>query len=119
MRQLGGALGVAVLGSVLSSAYRTSITPHLKHIPALAHNPADLQTVSSSITSTLGFAAHAGTAGQALVAPATNAFIGAMHDAAAASVLVGIIGIVVALRWLPGRVGSPAQARLPEAAVDV
>jgi hypothetical protein len=25
-----------------------------------------------------------------------------MHDAAGASVLVGIIGIVVALRWLPG-----------------
>jgi hypothetical protein len=117
MRQLGGALGVAVLGSILSSAYRTSITPQLKHIPALAHNPADLQTVSSSITSTLGFAAHAGTAGHALSAPAISAFIGAMHDAAAASVLVGIIGIVVALRWLPGRVPSVAPAP-PEVAAD-
>jgi DHA2 family multidrug resistance protein-like MFS transporter len=117
MRQLGGALGVAVLGSILSSAYRTSITPHLEHIPALAHNPTDLQTVSSSITSTLGFAAHAGTAGHTLSDPAISAFIGAMHDAAAASVLVGIIGIVVALRWLPGRVRSVA-ATLPEVAAD-
>jgi len=117
MRQLGGALGVAVLGSILSSAYRTSITPHLDHIPALAHNPGDLQTVSSSITSTLSFAAHAGTAGHALSAPAISAFIGAMHDAAAASVLVGIIGIVVALRWLPGRVRSEAPAE-PDAAAE-
>jgi predicted MFS family arabinose efflux permease len=117
MRQLGGALGVAVLGSILSSTYRTSITPQLKHIPALAHHPADLQTVSSSITSTLGFAAHAGAAGQALSAPAINAFIGAMHDAAGASVVVGIIGIVVALRWLPGRVRPMAPA-LPEVAAD-
>jgi MFS transporter, DHA2 family, multidrug resistance protein len=117
MRQLGGALGVAVLGSILSSAYRTSITPHLAHIPALAHNPAVLQTVSSSITSTLGFAAHAGAAGHALSAPAISAFIGAMHDAAAASVLVGIIGIVVALRWLPGRVPSVAATQ-PKVAAD-
>lgn len=117
MRQLGGALGVAVLGSILSSAYRTSITPHLKHIPALAHNPADLQTVSSSITSTLGFAAHAGTAGHTLSAPAISAFISAMHDAAAASVVVGIIGVVVALRWLPGQVRSAVPA-LPKVAAD-
>jgi len=118
MRQLGGALGVAVLGSILSSAYRTSITPHLKQIPALAHNPADLQTVSSSITSTLSFAAHAGTAGHTLTAPAISAFIGAMHDAAAASVVVGIIGIVVALRWLPGRVRSVAPVQPEVAAAD-
>ena len=118
MRQLGGALGVAVLGSILSSAYRTSITPHLKHIPALAHNPAALHDVSSSITATLGFAAHAGSRGAARsVAPAISAFIHAMHDAAAASVVVGIIGIVVALRWLPGRVRSVAPAQ-PEVAAE-
>jgi MFS transporter, DHA2 family, multidrug resistance protein len=117
MRQLGGALGVAVLGSILSSAYRTSITPHLDHIPALAHNPGDLRTVSSSITSTLTYAAHAGSAGHTLTAPAIDAFIGAMHDAAAASVVVGIIGIVVALRWLPGRVSSAAPAQ-PKVAAE-
>ena len=110
MRQLGGALGVAILGSILSSAYRTTITPKLERIPALAHNPGALHDAASSITATLSFAAHAGPAGRALVDPATNAFIGAMHGAALAAVAVGIIGIVISLRWLPGRVAPEADA---------
>jgi Na+/melibiose symporter-like transporter len=111
MRQLGGALGVAILGSILSSAYRTTITPKLERIPALAHNPGALHDAASSITATLSFAAHAGPAGRALVDPATNAFIDAMHGAALAAVAVGIIGIVISLRWLPGRVAPAADAR--------
>jgi len=103
MRQLGAALGVAILGSILSSAYRGAITPHLQRIPALAHSASSLHAVSASITATLSFAAHAGPAGHSLVEPATSAFINAMHEAAWASVLVGVIGIVVALCWLPGR----------------
>ena len=37
-----------------------------------------------------------------------------MHEAALASVMVGVVGIVVALAWLPGRVRAaahPAGAR--------
>jgi MFS transporter, DHA2 family, multidrug resistance protein len=114
-RQLGGALGVAILGSVLSSAYRAQITPQLDRIAALAHDPASLRAVSSSITATLSFAAHAGTGGRALVLPATDAFIHAMHAAAAGSALVGLIGMIVALRWLPGRIAAPSPTPSPAA----
>jgi DHA2 family multidrug resistance protein-like MFS transporter len=126
VRQLGGALGVAILGSILSSAYRGAIAPRLAGFPALAHHPSSLHDVSSSITATLGFASHAGAAGGALVAPATDAFIHAMHEAAIASVIVGIVGIVVALAWLPGRPDRDAAPdrgeridQEPEAAVLV
>ena len=115
MRQLGAALGVAILGSVLASSYRSQITPHLQHIPALAHaSTASLHDISSSITGTLAFAAQAGPAGQALVAPAVAAFIHAMHYAAAGSAVVAIIGIIVALMWLPGRVKAPAPTPTTE-----
>jgi EmrB/QacA subfamily drug resistance transporter len=110
MRQLGGALGVAILGSILSSSYRGTITPQLERIPALAQHPSTLHDISASITATLSFAAHAGPAGNALAVHATSAFISAMHEAAGASVLAGILGIVVALCWLPNR---PSPRREP------
>jgi hypothetical protein len=110
-RQLGGALGVAILGSILSSAYRSSITPHLRKLPGFAHDPSALHEVSSSITATLSYAAHAGPHGAVLTATATSAFIDAMHSAAAGSVLVGAIATIVALRWLPSRLAPAPQAR--------
>lgn len=39
-REVGGALGVALLGSVLSTGYRTSITPLLDGVPAQLAEPA-------------------------------------------------------------------------------
>ena len=85
-RQVGGALGVAVLGAILTSAYRAGIHPHLAAIAHLRHHPQAIDAASSSIAATLSFAAHAGPVGHTLVAPAVTSYVHAMHDTATAAV---------------------------------
>ncbi|MFF4797298.1 MFS transporter [Streptomyces sp. NPDC001351] len=97
-RQVGGALGIAVLGSVLSTAYRTGIEGKLGHLPAGLR-----ETAGESIEATLGVAAKLGPQGRALVAPANDAFLHAMHVTALCGTVVAILGALVAFVFLPGK----------------
>ncbi|MFE6100447.1 MFS transporter [Streptomyces laurentii] len=100
-RQVGGALGVAVLGSVLSSTYRGEIDSHLTGLPA------DLrEKAGESIEATLGVAQHLGPAGRGLVTPAYDAFLDAMHVTAMGSAGVAVLGAIVVALFLPGRTPS-------------
>jgi EmrB/QacA subfamily drug resistance transporter len=97
-RQVGGALGVAVLGSVLTSAYRDQLTP------ALAGLPEEAATVArDSVGAALGVAARLGPAGGELAQAARAAFVDAMGTAAMAGATVALLGAVVALAFLPSR----------------
>ncbi|MET8509605.1 MFS transporter [Streptomyces sp. NPDC004787] len=107
-RQVGGALGVAVLGSVLSSTYRGEIEGHLGALP-----PALRDTAGESIEATLAVAEKLGPAGRGLVTPAYDAFLDAMHVTAIGSAAVAVLGAVVVAVFLPGRTtpgGAPAAA---------
>src|SRR5207244_2990852 len=73
-RQVSGALGVAVLGSILAQAYRNQLGPHLSALPPGARNAA-----TSSITASQAVAARLGPAGRDLAALADTAFVHAMH----------------------------------------
>ncbi|MFJ4836979.1 MFS transporter [Streptomyces sp. NPDC088746] len=97
-RQVGGALGIAVLGSVLSTVYRGDIEGHLDGVPAAARDVA-----GESIEATLGVAQKLGPAGKPLIAAANDAFIGAMHVTALGSAAVALIGAAVVAAFLPGR----------------
>ncbi|MFF2701701.1 MFS transporter [Streptomyces cyaneofuscatus] len=98
-RQVGGALGIAVLGSVLSTVYRGDIEGHLGAVPAGARAAA-----GESIEATLGVAEKLGpVAGKPLVAAANDAFISAMHVTALGSAAVALIGALVVGLYLPGR----------------
>lgn len=97
-RQVGGALGIAVLGSVLSTAYRTGIEGKLGHLPAGLR-----ETAGESIEATLGVAAKLGPQGRALVTPANDAFLHAMHVTALCGTVVAILGALVAFLFLPGK----------------
>ena len=111
MRQVGGAVGVAVFGTILASLYRSRVTPTLRTLPALVHDHGLLHTVSASIGATQAYAATAGGKVAAeLAGPAVGAFIGAMHVVALAAVVLGVAGSAVALRWLPQRPQAPAQS---------
>lgn len=103
-RQVGGAVGVAVLGSLMSTVYRNGINGHLDGLPAPARHAA-----GESIEATLGVASKLGPKGQGLVEPANHAFIHAMHVTAAASGAVALFGALVVLVFLPGR-PTPAPA---------
>jgi hypothetical protein len=104
-RQVGGAMGVAVLGSLLSTTYRNGISGHLGVLPASARHAA-----GESVEATLAVAAKLGPAGRALVQPANDAFIHAMHIAATGSAAVALAGALVVLIFLPGKDAVAADA---------
>ncbi|MFG3345022.1 MFS transporter [Streptomyces sp. NPDC048018] len=119
-RQVGGALGVAVLGSVLSTTYRGEIEGHLGAVPAGLRD-----TAGESIEATLAVAEKLGPAGHGLLAPAYDAFIDAMHVTAIGSAVVAVLGAVVVAVFLPGRApaapaaGAPAPGTRAEAGESV
>ncbi|MFI5792085.1 MFS transporter [Streptomyces sp. NPDC051677] len=102
-RQIGGALGIAVLGSVLSTSYRGGIEDSLGSLPAGLR-----ETAGESIEATLGVAAKLGGRGQDLIGPANDAFLHAMHITALCGAAVAFLGAVVVGLFLPGR-AKPAQ----------
>jgi EmrB/QacA subfamily drug resistance transporter len=101
VRQVGGALGVAVLGTILTSAYRGRVQPLLQGLGV----PTDAaHTVSGSIQATQTFVGQSvATHPQAarLLTPANEAFVHAMHitTLVAAGIMVAAAGIVLA--WIP------------------
>ncbi|MER6461119.1 MFS transporter [Streptomyces sp. NPDC001288] len=97
-RQVGGALGIAVLGSVLSTSYRNGIEDKLGALP-----PGLRDTAGESIEATLGVADKLGAQGRSLVSPANDAFLHAMHMTALCGVGVALLGAVVTALFLPGR----------------
>ncbi|MFJ4721294.1 MFS transporter [Streptomyces luteogriseus] len=103
-RQVGGALGIAVLGSVLSTAYRTGIEDKLGVLP-----PALRHTAGESIEATLGVADGLGPRGESLITPAYDAFLHAMHITALWGAGIALIGAVVVALFLPGRPPAPRQ----------
>ncbi|RLV08434.1 MFS transporter [Streptomyces griseocarneus] len=103
-RQIGGALGVAVLGSVLSTTYRSGISDKLDAVPGLSG--AARHAAGESVEATLGVAERLGPAGKALVGPAKDAFIHAMHITVLGSTAVALLGALVVALFLPGRAAA-------------
>ncbi|MET9177744.1 DHA2 family efflux MFS transporter permease subunit [Kitasatospora aureofaciens] len=103
-RQVGGSLGVAVLGAVLSTVYRDGMTDTLTHLPEGLRDKA-----GESLEATLAIADRLPNgAGKALIAPANDAFIHAMHVVAALSVGISLVGALVAWFLLPRRAAAAA-----------
>ncbi|SDC13699.1 drug resistance transporter, EmrB/QacA subfamily [Geodermatophilus telluris] len=110
VRQVGGALGVALLGSVLASAYAADIGRQVDVLPAALRDEA-----RSSIAATLEMARataaqaraagdeEAAAAAEGLVEPAREAFVSAMHLTAVGTAAASSVAAVVVLVWLPGR----------------
>lgn len=119
IRQVGGALGVAILGSVLSTAYRGRLGSAVDVLPeSLRHEAAE------SIGGTYATLGAAGPAADQLRQAASDAFVHAMHVTALGAALVALLGSAVVWVWLPGRratgntaeTGQSGPAREPEAA---
>ncbi|MFG3256126.1 MFS transporter [Streptomyces sp. NPDC048172] len=106
-RQVGGSLGVAVLGSLLSARYRAGVEDDLTALPEGARHSA-----GESIEATLGVAQRLGPAGRALVDPAKAAFVDAMHVTVAVAGTIALVGAAVVAVWLPGRpAATPEENR--------
>jgi EmrB/QacA subfamily drug resistance transporter len=98
-RQVGGALGIAILGSVLNSLYASRMTQAVSGLPAQAQGPA-----SDSVGAAMRIANRLdGAAGEALAAAARGAFIDAMGTALLVASGLAIAGALLALKFMPAR----------------
>ena len=102
--QLGGALGVAVVGSLLATRYQDTMTAALagQHLPHTA-----MTAIHSSLGGALAVAARAGgAAGQLLALLARTAFVNGMDLGLLTGAVVAIAGCLLVLVWLPARSGQ-------------
>ena len=107
-RQVSGALGVAVLGSVLAQVYRSQLSPHLGNLPAAARDAA-----TGSITASQAVAARLGPAGGELARFADSSFVHAMHVTTLISAAITLLGALIVMRWMPGRATARAAGPVP------
>jgi Na+/melibiose symporter-like transporter len=98
-REVGGAFGIAVLGSVLNNGYREHVAPAAAHLPAPAAG-----AVRSSVAAAGEVASRAGAHGPGLLDQAHRAFVSGFSTAliVAACVLFAA-GLVVAVVAPPRR----------------
>ncbi|HYI62500.1 MAG TPA: MFS transporter [Acidimicrobiales bacterium] len=104
-RELGGALGVAILGSLVTSRFTSSLSPALTGLPEQARGVAE-----SGLTGALEVARQLGGApGQALQAAGQQAFVDGLGLAATVGAVVVFSAAVAAWFLLPRGATAPAH----------
>ncbi|MGD0375430.1 MAG: MFS transporter [Streptosporangiaceae bacterium] len=112
IREVGGALGVAIVGSLAAAVYRSRLGSTL----ATAHAPgAVVHQATSSVAAADAIGAHVGgPAGSELVSAAHNAFVSAMAMGIRVAAAVALVSAVAAIFALPRRSRpEPVQAVSP------
>ncbi|HWH96237.1 MAG TPA: MFS transporter [Baekduia sp.] len=112
VREVGGALGVAVIGSVLTSTYSPAMDDATRGLPAHAAGAAaDSVGAAHQVATALG-----GDAGVRLIGAADQAFVHAMSTTMSIAAAVALAGALIALRFLPARPQPVAAVAEPVAA---
>ena len=105
-REIGGALGVAIMGSLLASSYHSAMGSST----VVGSLPAEAQAVAhDSLGGAVHVAAQLGEAGTALMHDASAAFVNGMGSAVLVGAVVAVLGALVAFIWLPNRGPSPDE----------
>jgi len=95
-REVGGVFGIAVLGSVLNSGYRSSISSFIQQVPQIPHQAAG--PIKESVAVAMQLAPKAGKHGPELIEHASKAFVGGLSNALVVGAAVLLFaGITVAL----------------------
>lgn len=102
-RELGGALGVAVLGSLVTSTYTTSLGDAVAGLPS-----AQRAVAESGLVGAFDVARHLGADGGAIVEAAKQAFVDGLGVAALVGAAVVAVAAVIAQRTLPRNLVVPA-----------
>lgn len=112
VRQVGGALGVAILGSLLAAGYASRLGADVDDLPAASRDQASESVIATLETVRVvesGDDEEAAAAARQVVAPAREAFVGAMHLTAVGTSAAAVVAAVVVVVWLPGRRRDPAH----------
>jgi predicted MFS family arabinose efflux permease len=103
-REVGGTLGVAVVGSVFASLYGPKILDNLAGLPIPQEG---LDAAESSMAAALIVAERAPAAGQGpIIAAARDAFMSGWMTASLVAAGIAVAGSVLALVFLPNRAAS-------------
>jgi EmrB/QacA subfamily drug resistance transporter len=104
VRELGGAIGVALIGSVMAAGYRADIADTADALPpALGH------TVEEGIGGAYAAAGQLGPDGGSLIEQAQHAFLNGWSSALWLAAGVALVTAVVAARIIPGRDPEPVD----------
>ena len=114
-RQVGGALGVAIIGSVVSSVYGSKIADFFAGKPA---PKAAVDAAKNSLGGAFGVSKQlakqpipgAKQLSTGLVHTANQAFVEAFRWGSRVGAAVLVLGVIIVLRWLPARAPSIAIA---------
>jgi DHA2 family multidrug resistance protein-like MFS transporter len=106
VREVGGTLGVAVLGSLLSSGFASGMNDEVSGLPGEAASAAtDSVGAAHEVAAQLG-----GGAGARLIEASNQAFVDAMATTASIAAAVAVAGAVIAAAFLPARASSERTA---------
>jgi EmrB/QacA subfamily drug resistance transporter len=100
-RQVGGAVGVAVIGSVLSSSFSASMGPKLRGVPT--ELVAQAKTGIGSALSLVHDDRSAAPFAERIVDAAKSSYVGGMHAAISVASVVILLAAIGVLIWLPAR----------------
>jgi EmrB/QacA subfamily drug resistance transporter len=115
-RQVGGALGVAVIGSVVSSVY----VHHINDVAGrFGLSGAALDTARDSLGGALQVGQGLGTAGASFTTAVKDSFVDALSTGLRLSTVVILFAAFVAWRFLPARAHDPLAGDAGDARDDV
>ena len=103
-RQVGGALGVAILGSITASSYHNAIDSSAVYHATAKQSPQAAAALHDSIGSAIGLASHLPPASAQIVTAAVNAaFVHALGRTVVVGAGFALLGALVAAIFLPAR----------------
>ncbi len=108
-RELGAALGVAVLGSVAASHYASGVSKLVGALPAAQRAAAETSLAGALETASRLPAA----AGHALTVGSQEAYIGGVHLAVTVGAVLAAMSAVIVYRYLPRNLGSEGAMHGP------
>jgi EmrB/QacA subfamily drug resistance transporter len=113
-RELGAALGVAVLGSVAASRYSSGVRSVITTL-----SPGDRAAARTSLAGALQTATRLpGEAASQLVSGAEHAFISGIHFAAVTGAILAAVAGLIILRFLPRQIAQHGALRGPVASME-
>jgi EmrB/QacA subfamily drug resistance transporter len=115
-RQMGGAIGVALIGSLLASVYRSDVRTGLAGSGA----PASLvEQASSSVQSGVAAGRELGGAlGQQVVTVSHQSFVSGYHLGVVVAAAIVLVAAVAVFRWLPARAVAADDGVVPVGQAD-
>jgi hypothetical protein len=112
-RQVGGALGVAIIGSIVSSVYAANVS----HVAGrFGLTGADLAQSRASLGGALEVGSGLGGDAAGFVSQVKDGFVDALSSGLRLSSAIILIAAIVAWRFLPARARDPLAIDTPEAA---